>query len=114
MTGGQAMVREISPPELAAKLKAGEKISLLDVRQVWEHELAALPNSVLIPLDELLRRVDEVQALSGSPVVVYCHHGVRSFHAAAFLMRCGLTDVASLASGIEGWSLEVDPSVPRY
>jgi rhodanese-related sulfurtransferase len=108
------MVREITPPELAAKLKAGEKITLLDVRQVWENELAALPNSVLIPLDELPRRIEEVQALSGSQVVVYCHHGVRSFHAAAYLMRCGLPDVASLASGIEGWSLKVDPSVQRY
>ncbi len=108
------MVREISPPELAAKLRAGEKITLLDVRQVWEHDLAALPNSVLIPLDQLPQRVDDVQALSGSPVVVYCHHGVRSFHAAAFLMRCGLSDVTSLAGGIEGWSLEVDSSVPRY
>jgi rhodanese-related sulfurtransferase len=108
------MVREITPTELAAKLKAGEKITLLDVRQVWEHDLAALPNSVLIPLDELPRRVHEVQAFSASPVVVYCHHGVRSFHAAAYLMRCGLSDVVSLAGGIEAWSLEVDPTVARY
>jgi rhodanese-related sulfurtransferase len=108
------MVREITSPELAGKLKAGDKITLLDVRQVWEHDLAALPNSMLIPLDELPRRVDEVLAISGTPVVVYCHHGVRSLHAAAYLMRCGLSDVASLAGGIEGWSLQVDPSVPRY
>ncbi len=108
------MVREMNASELAGKLKGGEPILLLDVRQVWEHEIAALPNSVLIPLDEVPRRFGEVQPASGTQVVVYCHHGVRSFHAASYLMRCGLADVASLAGGIEAWSLEVDASVPRY
>ncbi len=108
------MVREIQPSELAAKLRAGEAVYLLDVRQSWEHEAAALPGSVLLPLHELPARSAEVAPPAGALVVVYCHHGIRSLRAAAYLERVGLSDVASLAGGIDAWSLEVDPAVPRY
>ncbi len=108
------MVREISVERLAEKLAAGESVVLLDVRQPWEHETAALPGSRLIPLNELPRRADEVRVPQGSELVVYCHHGVRSRSAAALLEQLGFGDVASLAGGIDAWSLRVDPRVPRY
>jgi adenylyltransferase/sulfurtransferase len=108
------MVRQIRPRELAAKLAAGEPVWLLDVRQPWEHDLAALPGSTLIPLGELPHRADEVQPPAGAQVVVYCHHGVRSLSGAALLEQAGVADVASLAGGIDAWSEQVDPSVPRY
>jgi adenylyltransferase/sulfurtransferase len=108
------MVRQIEPRALAAKLAAGEPVYLLDVRQPWEHETAALPGSVLVPLHELPSRASEVRPPAGALTVVYCHHGVRSLPAAALLQRLGLRDVASLAGGIDAWSLEVDPSLPRY
>jgi rhodanese-related sulfurtransferase len=108
------MVREIRVDELASKLAAGEPVYLLDVRQPSEHQAAALPGSVLIPLNELPRRASEVQPAAGALVVVYCHHGMRSQRAAAFLQRSGLVDVVSLAGGIDAWSVHVDPSVPRY
>jgi adenylyltransferase/sulfurtransferase len=107
-------VREITPEELAAKRAAGEAVYLLDVRQPFEHELAALPDSVLIPLDQLPQRLDEVRPPSGAMVVAYCHHGIRSRNAAAFLQRVGLTEVASLAGGIDAWARRVDASVPLY
>ncbi len=104
----------MSVHELAAKLAAGEPVYLLDVRQPWEHETAALPGSVLVPLPELPARAGEVLPPEGALVVVYCHHGIRSRSGAAFLARCGFAAVASLAGGIDAWSAEVDPSVPRY
>lgn len=108
------MPRQITVEQLAQRLSTGAAIHLLDVRQPWEHETAALPDSVLIPLGELADRVDEVAAPPGVPVVVYCHHGVRSLNAAAILEQRGFTDVSSLAGGIDAWSLRVDPAVPRY
>jgi rhodanese-related sulfurtransferase len=112
--GGRDVVRQLQVHELAEKLRAGDPVLLLDVRQPWEHEAAALPDSVLIPLNELPARVGEVRPPDGALVVVYCHHGVRSLSGAAVLQRAGLTDVASLAGGIDAWSLEIDPHVPRY
>jgi rhodanese-related sulfurtransferase len=100
--------------ELAEKLRAGEPVYLLDVRQPWENQLAALPDSVLIPLPQLLARRDEVRPLTGALVVVYCHHGIRSLSGAALLERLGFTNVVSLAGGIDAWSVEIDAAVPRY
>jgi rhodanese-related sulfurtransferase len=107
-------VREISGRELAAKLEAGAPVCLLDVREPWEHQLAALPGSVLVPLGELAARAPELDHPAGALVVTYCHHGVRSLSAAALLAGAGIPDVVSLAGGIDAWSREIDPTVPRY
>jgi rhodanese-related sulfurtransferase len=108
------MPRQMHPAELAKKLAAGEPVYLLDVREPWEHATAQLPNSTLIPLGELPRRVDEVDPPAGATVVVYCHHGIRSLSGAAILEMNGLPTAFSLAGGIEAWSLLIDPTVPRY
>jgi rhodanese-related sulfurtransferase len=108
------VVPQIEPRQLADKMQAGDALCLVDVRQPWEHETAALPGSLLIPLNELASRAGEIQPPAGALVVVYCHHGMRSLHAAAWLQRLGLANVASLAGGIDAWSLEIDPGVPRY
>jgi rhodanese-related sulfurtransferase len=108
------MAREITVDELARNLERGEKPLLLDVRQPWEHELSRLPESLLVPLPELPGRTGEIRPREGQQVVCYCHHGVRSLHAADFLARLGFPDVVSLAGGIDAWSLQIDPAVPRY
>jgi adenylyltransferase/sulfurtransferase len=108
------VVREIDVHDLARKQSAGEPLYLLDVRQPWEHEQAALSGSTLIPLGELPTRAGEVRPPSGALVVVYCHHGIRSRSAAALLERLGVANVVSLRGGIDAWSREVDASVPRY
>jgi adenylyltransferase/sulfurtransferase len=92
----------------------GESIYLVDVRQPWEHELARLPDDILVPLDELAERADEITPPAGALVVTYCHHGIRSLNAAAILMQLGHDKVASLAGGIDAWSQLIDPSVARY
>jgi rhodanese-related sulfurtransferase len=108
------VVREIDVRQLADRLQAQEPVYLLDVRQPWEHETAALPGSRLIPLPELPARAAEVRPPEGALVVVYCHHGIRSRSGAALLEHLGWPDVVSLAGGIDAWSLDVDPRVPRY
>jgi adenylyltransferase/sulfurtransferase len=107
-------VKQITVEELDALLKARERVYLLDVRRPDEHAIVALPGSVLVPLDELEQRADEIDPPPGALIVAYCHHGVRSLSAAALLERLGFDAVASLRGGIDAWSLRVDPAVRRY
>lgn len=108
-------IPEISPADLAVQLARPpeERPTLLDVRFPDEHSYVALPGSVLIPLPELEERAEELEVFQGRPVVVYCHHGVRSLHGAAYLRARGL-DAVSLQGGIDLYSLVVDPRLPRY
>jgi rhodanese-related sulfurtransferase len=108
------MPLEITPRELALQLENGQPIRLIDVRQGWENQLARLADSLLIPLNELPTRAAEVPSEPATLIVVYCHHGVRSMSAAEYLQRLGHFNIRSLAGGIDAWSCEVDPAVPRY
>src|SRR5688572_28115021 len=96
------MVQQISPRELAQILENGHSVRLIDVRQPWESQLAHLPNSTLLPLNELPQRCREITR-DGATLVVYCHHGIRSLSAAHYLERLGFADVRSLAGGIDAW-----------
>jgi rhodanese-related sulfurtransferase len=108
-------IPEISPQDLAARLQgpADARPVLLDVRFPHEHAYVALPGSVLIPLPELSEHHEELEAFRGRPVVVYCHHGVRSLDGTAYLRALGL-DAVSLHGGIDLYSRSVDPDLPRY
>jgi len=86
--------------------------ALLDVREPWEYELCHLPGSLLIPLDQLPARVAELPG--ERPLVVICHHGVRSLMAQQFLSRLGLVDVYNLTGGIAAWAHEIDPDMAVY
>jgi len=90
----------------------GRDVQLLDVRQPVEHSIAHIDGALLVPLNELPSRVAELDA--ARPVVAFCHHGGRSLRAAQWLRAQGFSRVASLAGGIDAWSVEVDPEVPRY
>jgi rhodanese-related sulfurtransferase len=105
---------EITAGELQGKLKAGEKVYLLDVRADWEHQLARIGEGPVVPLQELQQRLAEVKPPPDAAFVSYCHHGMRSRQAASFLRQVGFPQARSLAGGIDGWSLAIDPSVPRY
>ncbi|TPG67190.1 rhodanese-like domain-containing protein [Hymenobacter nivis] len=106
-------IAAISPVQLASRLAAGDPLHLLDVRDPIEFDYCHLPGSVLLPLDELPQRTEEIPARG--EVVLVCHHGVRSAQALSYLqMRHGRTNLLNLRGGIDAWSLEVDPSVPRY
>ena len=108
------MIQQITVTDLKARLDTGEAIHLLDVRNDDERAYCRIEPSQFIPLHELILRVDEVEPSPGTPVVVYCHHGVRSIRGAVVLMQAGMENVFSLAGGIEAWSVQVDPGVGRY
>lgn len=108
------MPQPIQPHDLSELLQQNQPVYLLDVRLPIEHEFVALPNSILIPIQELPTRWSEVQPKPEQKLIVYCHHGVRSWHAAAFLEQQGFTNIYSLEGGIDAWSCLIDPAVPRY
>ncbi len=108
-------VREVSARELARALEGPEveRPLILDVRNPDEVRVASLPGSLHVPMHELPARLDEVREVADRPLVVLCHLGVRSYHAAAFLDSVGIP-AASLRGGIEAWAVDVDPRMPRY
>ena len=103
---------EITPTELSTRLARGDAIQLLDVREPHEHAYARIDGARLVPLRTLPIRVGELDP--SAELVVYCHHGVRSAQAAEFLRAGGFERVRNLAGGIDRWSADVDPAVPRY
>ena len=103
---------EIAALEAAELMARPGGVTLLDVREPHEHQIARLPGAVLIPLGSLPARLAEID--SSRPLVVYCHHGLRSLHAVELLRGSGFARALSLRGGIDAWSREVDPGVPRY
>ena len=103
---------EVAPLELAPRLRNGEAPFLLDVREPFEHRIARIEGATLIPLGTLERAL--IQIPRDREIVVYCHHGVRSRTAADLLGINGFAHVHNLTGGIDRWSREVDPAVPRY
>jgi rhodanese-related sulfurtransferase len=107
------MLPDVSPAALHARLAAGEDIQLVDVREEMEFDYCRIAGSVLIPLGDVPRRAAEIR--STGPVVLICHHGVRSAQALGYLQhRLGRENLLNLRGGIDAWSHEVNPSVPIY
>jgi len=85
------------------------------VREPEEHQLCRIPGAKLIPLGDIPNRLNEIRALADQgPLVLHCHHGKRSMNATVFLRNNGIEDVKSMAGGIDEWSAQIDPSVPKY
>jgi rhodanese-related sulfurtransferase len=108
------MIPQQTALQVQAQLDAGVPLVFLDVRQPEEYAIGHIAGCKLIPLGELPSRLGELEVAPDEPIVVYCHHGVRSLRAVNYLMQMGFTNVVSLAGGIEAWSLQVDPSIKRY
>jgi rhodanese-related sulfurtransferase len=104
-------MRTVSAAELKTLLDT-HSTHLLDVRTPDELATAAIEGAIAIPLHELPTRHGELPR--DLPLAVICHHGVRSETAARFLEKSGFADVASVAGGIDAWSLDVDAGIPRY
>lgn len=104
-------MRNLAPEELKLLLDSGSSV-LLDVRMPEELEIASLPGAVNIPLNELPARMSELNPAAS--IVVLCHHGVRSEMAGRLLERNGFADVSHLSGGIDAWSQDIDPQIPRY
>lgn len=106
-----AEVRQMSVTELARKLAAGERFGLFDVRTVEERAVAHIEGARLLD-SEVVAQLEQLD--KGTPLVFHCHHGGRSQRAAEHFAALGFTNVWNVAGGIDAWSQEVDPSVPRY
>ena len=103
---------EITVAELEALRKRGETPVLVDVREPHEYAIAHIEGSRLIPLGTLPARMSELDP--GAPTVIFCHRGPRSLRATELLRRSGFANVLNLKGGIDAWSREIDPGVPRY
>ncbi|MDP4300482.1 rhodanese-like domain-containing protein [Leptothrix discophora] len=102
--------------QLAQWRAEGRRPVLLDVREPWECETASIREPDLdlraIPMQQIPERLSELPA--DEPVLVLCHHGMRSLQVALFLDRQGYPHVFNIMGGIDAWSHLIDPSVPRY
>jgi rhodanese-related sulfurtransferase len=85
---------------------------VLDVREPWELEKAGLSGITAIPMHEIPARVGELDR--GREIVTVCHHGGRSMQVAMFLQQKGFSRLFNLTGGMDAWSREVDPKIPRY
>lgn len=107
------MIDEISATDLRRKLDAGENIQLIDVRQPEEWAFAKIEGAKLIPLGEILKRMDEID--QARETVIHCKAGMRSARAVEVLQQAGFEgELKNLKGGITAWSNEVDPKVPKY
>jgi rhodanese-related sulfurtransferase len=104
---------EITPEAFALQRRQPNAPLLLDVREPWEQETAALPNATLMPMGDVPSRA-HAELDPDAPIVVMCHHGARSLNVALWLRDQGFTQAQSLAGGIDAWSRSVDPTIPRY
>src|SRR5216110_1975273 len=102
----------MSAHEVKRKMDAREAFDLIDVREPFEYEIARIEGAKLIPLGEIGERADELQR--EQTIVVHCHSGSRSAEAVRLLQQRGFTSVYNLEGGIDAWSNEIDPSVPKY
>lgn len=103
---------DIEVSTLARMREAGEFHAVLDVREPWELAICAIDGSINVPMRDLPARLAEVP--TDRPVVVICHHGMRSFQAAVWLRRNGFANVLNLVGGIDAWARAIDPATATY
>ena len=114
------MIDHVRPAQLSAwfaSAPAGSQPVVLDVREPWELQTASVRSEdgfefVAIPMGELPARLAELDRTR--PIACLCHHGARSLRVAAFLQQNGFDQLANITGGIDAWSQERDPAVPRY
>ncbi len=103
---------EITADELKSRLDRGERVTLVDVREHYEHRIVHLPDATFIPMGEVMARQQELDP--DREFIIYCHHGVRSLKVAAYLRHEGFDKARSLKGGIDEWAKRIDPGMPIY
>jgi rhodanese-related sulfurtransferase len=119
MWPSESETSEIQPHELASILAdagaaKGRNFALIDCREPDEFEVCRIEGAQLIPLSNFVFEAVQKLPEKSLPIVVYCHHGMRSAQATTFLRKKGYARTFSMAGGIETWSVEIDPEIPRY
>ena len=103
---------QVSPKEVAERLRAGAQVALIDVRSREEWDAVHIEGSTFFT-QELMQEIISESAKDREFVFI-CHHGIRSLDAASFFAGHGFEHVRSMTGGIDAWSIEVDPDLPRY
>jgi rhodanese-related sulfurtransferase len=103
---------EIKTDEAAALLQSGQA-KLIDVREPWEYATAKIEGSLLIPMADIPSRAHQ-ELDPDDRLLILCHHGARSLSVTNWLRQQGFEAAQSIAGGIDAWSSQVDPGVPRY
>jgi rhodanese-related sulfurtransferase len=102
---------QITPKKLYSILKSPKPINIIDIREDWEREIAYIENSKHIPLSQISENIETLPKNEG--FVVICHHGIRSLKTVLWLRQLGY-EAYNLIGGINSWSEEIDPNVPKY
>jgi rhodanese-related sulfurtransferase len=106
---------EVTVADVKKRLDAGEVLHLIDVREVQEHQVSSIAGAELIPMNTVPQQLQHLEALADeAPLIVFCHHGMRSLNVVSWLRQQGVADCVSMSGGIDAWSLSIDPGVPRY
>ena len=105
---------EVDCASVKQRLDAQDDFFFVDCREASEYQTSHIPGATLLPMSELTTRVGELEPHKQREIIVHCHHGGRSLRVANWLRQNGFEQARSLAGGIDLWSLEIDPSVPRY
>lgn len=113
MSGSEFPI-EIDIATVSGLLSSGEDFLFLDCREADEYATAKIEGAVLLPMSEIQDRLGELSESRDKQIVVHCHHGGRSLRVARWLRGQGFDKAQSMAGGIDGWSLQIDPEVPRY
>jgi len=108
------LINQLTPPQLAAWRADASRAAplVVDVREPWELDVCRIDGALAVPLAELPRRAHELPR--DRDLVLVCHHGSRSLHAAAWLARAGWPRVHNLTGGVAAWADQVDPAMARY
>jgi rhodanese-related sulfurtransferase len=103
---------QITPADTKARMDRGESMLLVDVREPWETQLCKIEGALLMPMGTIPTNFQKLDV--EGEVICYCHHGVRSLDVAVWLRGQGVEHARSMTGGIDRWSAEIDPRVPRY
>ena len=106
---------EITPQDVQRRQASGDQLIFIDVREPSEFALARIDGAELMPMRQVPAELSRLEGQADvATLIVYCHHGVRSLNVVNWLRQQGVDRCQSMAGGIDRWSLEIDPSVPRY
>ena len=109
-----ALPMEIDCQSVKTALNSGQDLVLIDCREADEYATAKIEGARLVPMSEIQHRLGELEPHRNGRIVIHCHHGGRSLRVAGWLRQQGFAQAQSMAGGIDQWSQEIDPSVPRY
>lgn len=105
-------MKSITPTGLKAKLDAGEKLFLLDVREAWEYALCNIEGSINISMSNIEQMQTDVDP--DEETIVICHHGMRSFQVANYLEAQGYNNITNLEGGVAEWARTIDTDMAQY